>query len=75
MDAAGQPAGGFASAADALAVARAALAFVAEADVASLPTAVQADLLRELERAESAQTAARANVLGVFAGQLGFEDD
>jgi hypothetical protein len=42
----GGRAGGFASAADALAQAAAALAFVARADAASLPTAVQADLLR-----------------------------
>ena len=71
----GQPEGGFAGAADALAHATAALAFAARSDVASLPAVVQAGLLRDLERAESAQTAARAHVLGVFAGQLGFEDD
>jgi len=40
-------------------------------DVASLPAVVQAGLLRDLERAESAQTAARANVLAVFTAQLG----
>ena len=65
----------FAGAADALATATAALAFVARAEVASLPTATQAGLLRELERAESAHTAARAQVLGAFAGQQGYEDD
>ncbi|HEY5357178.1 MAG TPA: HNH endonuclease signature motif containing protein [Streptosporangiaceae bacterium] len=71
----GQPPGAPATAGEAIAMARAGLAWLAEADVASLPTAVQAGLLRDLERAESAHTAARANVLGVFSGQLGFEDD
>src|SRR5450755_4061127 len=71
----GQPPAAPASAGEAVGMARAALAWLARADVASLPTAVQAELLRDLERAESAHTAARANVLGVFAGQLGFEDD
>src|SRR5450755_1866675 len=71
----GQPPAAPASAGEAVGMARAALAWLARADVASLPTAVQADLLRDLERAESAHTAARANVLGVFTGQLGFEDD
>jgi Domain of unknown function (DUF222) len=70
-----QPPGPPASADEAIAMARAGLAWLAEADVAALPTVVQAGLLRELERAESAHTAARANVLGVFGGQLGFEDD
>ena len=71
----GQPEGGFAGVADALAHATAALAFAARADVASLPAVVQAGLLRDLEAAESAQTAARAHVLAVFTAQLGFEGD
>src|SRR5450755_637035 len=71
----GQPPAAPASAGEAVGMARAALAWLARADVASLPTAVQAELLRDLERAESAHTAARASVLGVFSGQLGFEDD
>src|SRR5450755_1740301 len=75
MRVSGQPPAAPASAGEAVGMARAALAWLARADVASLPTAVQAELLRDLERAESAHTAARANVLGVFAGQLGFEDD
>ncbi|HEV3289054.1 MAG TPA: DUF222 domain-containing protein [Streptosporangiaceae bacterium] len=45
------------------------------ADVASLPTQIQAEALRALGRAEAKHTAAQARVLGVFAGQGGFEDD
>ena len=45
------------------------------ADVASLPAQVQAEALRALGRAEAKHTAAQARVLGVFAGQGGFEDD
>jgi hypothetical protein len=45
------------------------------ADVASLPASVQAEALRALGRAEAKHTAARARVLGAFAGQGGFEDD
>jgi hypothetical protein len=56
-------------------MARAGLGWLAGADVASLPTESQAGLLRDLERAESALTAARARVLGAFAAQAGFEDD
>ena len=75
MCAPGQPPAVPASAVEALALARACLSQLAGADAASLPTAVQADLLRGLEAAESAQTAARAAVLGAFAAQQGFEDD
>jgi Domain of unknown function (DUF222)/HNH endonuclease len=60
---------------EALALARACLGLVAQADAASLPTETQADLLRGLEQAESAHTAARARVLGAFSAQQGFEDD
>ena len=35
----------------------------------------QARLLRELERAESQHTAARARILSVFNGQCGYRDD
>ncbi|MBO0818216.1 MAG: DUF222 domain-containing protein, partial [Actinobacteria bacterium] len=45
------------------------------AEVASLPSGVQAEALRALGRAEAKHTAARSRVLGVFAGQGGFEDD
>ena len=43
--------------------------------MASLPTVTQARLLRELERAESKHTAARARILSVFNGQCGYRDD
>lgn len=59
----------------ALELAQACLGQLARADAASLPAAVQADLLRGLEQAESVQTAARAKVLGAFAAQQGFADD
>jgi len=51
-----------ATAADAAAMAQAALGWLAGADAASLTTAEQADCLRALERAESMHTAARARV-------------
>ncbi len=45
------------------------------ADAASLPASIQADVLRGLERAGAKQTAARARVLGAFAGQAAYQDD
>ena len=45
------------------------------ADAASLPTAVQAQALRALERAEAKHTAARAQILAAFMAQDGYEDD
>ncbi len=45
------------------------------ADAASLPTAVQADALWALERAEARHTAARAQILAAFTAQDGYEDD
>src|SRR5690348_147332 len=44
-------------------------------DAASLPASLQAEALRALGRAEAKHVAARARVLGAFAGQGGFEDD
>ena len=64
-----------ASAADAAAMARAGLAWIADADMTALTAAEQADCLRELERAESMQLAARASVLAAFAAAGGYEDD
>jgi Domain of unknown function (DUF222)/HNH endonuclease len=64
-----------ASAADAVAMARAGLSWLAAADTASLTTAEQADCLRALSRAESIHTAARAKVLYAFTAQAGYEDD
>jgi len=45
------------------------------ADVASLPSGVQAEALRALERAQAKHTSARGRVLAAFAAQGGFEDD
>jgi hypothetical protein len=51
------------------------LDYLNTADPASLPTAVQAECLRALERARAKHTAAQARVLGAFAAGGGFEDD
>jgi hypothetical protein len=45
------------------------------ADAAVLPTSVQAQVLRALERAGAKQTAARSRVLAAFTAQDGCEDD
>src|SRR5580658_10368426 len=63
------------SAAHAVAMAHAGLAYLATADMASLPAAVQAECLRGLERAESLHTAARAGALAAFISGSGYEDD
>src|ERR1700691_416875 len=63
------------SAADAVAMAQAGLAFLAQADMGSLPAAVQADCLRGLERAATLHTAARTGVLAAFMTGGGQEDD
>ena len=60
---------------DALTMLDRALAALNAADAASLPTAVQAQALRALERAEAKHTAARARILAAFAAQDGYEDD
>src|SRR5215831_11192825 len=52
-----------------------ALAALNAADAALLPTGVQAQVLRGLERAEAMHTAARARVLAAFTAQDGYEDD
>src|ERR1700730_17426002 len=64
-----------ATAAEAMAMAQAALGWLAGADAASLTSAEQADTLRALERARSLHTAARARVLRAFDAQGGYEDD
>ena len=51
------------------------LDYLNAADAASLPSAVQAEVLRALERADAKRTAARARVLAAFAGQAAYEDD
>src|SRR5450755_1066640 len=63
------------TAADAVAMAQAGLAFLATADMASVPAAVQAECLRGLERAESLATAARAGTLAAFMAGGGYQDD
>jgi hypothetical protein len=65
----------FTSVDEAMDTACAALGYLAQADCASLPTVVQARLLRQLERAESRHTAARAKVLTAFTAQRGYTDD
>ncbi len=75
MSAPAQPTASFSSVDEAMDLVRAGLGYLAQQDVASLPTVTQARLLRELERAESQHTAARARVLSVFDGQWGFRDD
>jgi hypothetical protein len=72
---AGQPPAAPATAADAAAMARAALGWLAAADVASLTTAEQADCLRALERIRSVHTAAQARVLAAFHAHDGYADD
>src|SRR5215472_3414949 len=52
-----------------------ALAALNAAEAALLPTGVQAQVLRALERAEAMHTAARARVLAAFTAQDGYEDD
>ena len=64
-----------ATAADAAAMAQAALSWLAAADPASLTPAEQADCLRALERAGSVHTAARARVLAAFHARGRCEDD
>ena len=64
-----------ANVADALAMLDRALVALNAADAASLPTAVQAQALRALERAEARHTAARAQILAAFTAQDGYEDD
>ena len=54
---------------------RAGLGYLARADVASLPGVTQARLLRELERAESQHTAARARILSAFTAQHAYADE
>jgi Domain of unknown function (DUF222)/HNH endonuclease len=67
----GQPA----SVTEALGMLDRALDHLNAADTASLPTAVQAQALRALERAWAKHTAARTRVLTAFAGQAAYEDD
>ncbi|MGH3399907.1 MAG: DUF222 domain-containing protein, partial [Streptosporangiaceae bacterium] len=65
----------FGSVDEAMDMVRAGLGYLAQADAASLPAVTQARLLRELERAGSQHTAARARVLTAFTVQGGYADD
>jgi hypothetical protein len=71
----GQPPAAPATAAEAVAMVRAGLAWLAAADVAALTGVEQAECLRGLERAEAVHTAARARVLAAFCAGAGYEDD
>jgi uncharacterized protein DUF222/HNH endonuclease len=51
------------------------LGWLANANAASVPVSVQADCLRDLERAASMHLAARSKVLAGFSAQRGYEDD
>jgi hypothetical protein len=62
-------------AADAVAMARAGLAWLASADATALPADVQAECLRGLEHIGAVHTAARASVLAGFTAQSGYEKD
>jgi hypothetical protein len=64
-----------ANVADALSMLDRALVALNAADAASLPTAVQAQALRALERAEARHTAARAQILAAFTAHDAYEDD
>src|SRR5712691_1580136 len=64
-----------ASAADALAMTRAGLAWLAAAEATALTSGEQADCLRGLEQAVAMHTAARASVLRAFASAGGYEED
>ncbi len=63
------------SAADAVAMARAGLTWLARADVASLPAATQAECLRGLEQLRAIGTAAGASALAAFTARSGYEQD
>jgi hypothetical protein len=65
----------FASAAEALEVARAALGYLAAADAAQLTVAEQAGCLQGLEKLNSAAVAARTSVLGAFTADQGYAED
>ncbi len=65
----------FASAADAVRAASAALSYLATVDAASLPAVTQAECLRGLGRVEAAHTAAHARLLAAFDAGGGYEHD
>jgi hypothetical protein len=64
-----------ADAREALDMVRAGLGYLASADPGQLPTATQAECLRELERDAAVLTAARAWILASFTAGKGYADD
>jgi hypothetical protein len=65
----------FASASQALEMARAALGFLAAADATQLTTAEQAGCLQGLEKLNSTAVAARTSILGAFTAGQGYAED
>jgi hypothetical protein len=65
----------FASVGEALEMVRAGLGYLASADAAQLPAAVQAECLRELEQDAAVLTAARAGMLAAFTAGQGHAGD
>jgi hypothetical protein len=65
----------FADASQALAVARAALGYLAGADATQLTVAEQAGCLHGLEKLNSAAVAARTSILGAFTAGRGYAED
>ena len=65
----------FASTDEALEALESALGYLAAADAAGLPTAVQARCLQGLERGDAVSTAARARFLSAFAQARGYCED
>jgi hypothetical protein len=64
-----------ASAADAVAMAEAALAYLTAADLASVPADTQAECLLGLARVEALHLVARSDAVTAFGGSRGFEAD
>jgi hypothetical protein len=64
-----------ASPADAMAMVEAGLAYLAEADLASVPAGTQAECLRGLVRAESLHLVARSVAVTAFGASRGYEAD
>ena len=71
----GQPPAAPSTAAQAVAMARAGLSWLAAADSTALTSVELGECLRGLERAEAVHTAARARVLAAFCAGSGYEDD
>jgi len=69
------PVPAFPSAADAMAMVRAGLRFLAATDATQLPVQTQAECLQMLEQADAISTAARASVLSAFIAVQGYSAD